>query len=107
MTAKNKKNPVDNNEEKNVETIVESIELDDVLVDGNDELDDVDPLGEEATFADLLQAVAESNTIDENHQEDFDLLDDGLVAMENDGEVLRVHPSCVEAHLQAGWSVVE
>jgi hypothetical protein len=31
--------------------------------------------------------------------------DDGLVEMTKDGETLRVHPSCVEAHKSAGWFV--
>ena len=32
---------------------------------------------------------------------------DDLVAMTKDGEVIEVHPSCVKAHEQAGWKVVE
>jgi hypothetical protein len=32
--------------------------------------------------------------------------DDGLVAMAKDGEVLRVHPTCVKSHQAAGWKLV-
>lgn len=32
--------------------------------------------------------------------------DDELVLVEKDGEQLRVHPSCVKAHADAGWKVV-
>jgi hypothetical protein len=31
--------------------------------------------------------------------------DDGLVAVVKDGTVIRVHPTCVKAHLGAGWKV--
>ncbi|MCX5875306.1 MAG: hypothetical protein NT087_03210 [Deltaproteobacteria bacterium] len=31
----------------------------------------------------------------------------GLVAMAKEGETLEVHPTCVDAHLAAGWDVVE
>lgn len=30
-----------------------------------------------------------------------------LVAMTKAGEVIEVHPSCVKAHEQAGWKVME
>lgn len=30
-------------------------------------------------------------------------VDDGLVPVSKDGETLRVHPSCVEAHKKTGW----
>ena len=33
--------------------------------------------------------------------------DDGLVAMVNGGEELRVHPTCVQAHKESGWKVEE
>ena len=33
--------------------------------------------------------------------------DDGLVAMVKDGEELRIHPTCVQAHKEAGWKVEE
>lgn len=32
---------------------------------------------------------------------------DGLVRMTKDGETIDVHPSCVKAHEQSGWKVVE
>jgi hypothetical protein len=31
---------------------------------------------------------------------------DGLVAVHKHGETLRVHPSCVDAHVKTGWKVV-
>lgn len=33
--------------------------------------------------------------------------DDGLIAMSKDGETMRVHPSCVTAHVSLGWQVKE
>jgi hypothetical protein len=33
-------------------------------------------------------------------------VDNGLVPMVKDGEVIEVHPSCVEAHKKAGWRPV-
>lgn len=33
--------------------------------------------------------------------------DSGLIPMAKDGEQILVHPSCVKAHEQAGWKVVE
>lgn len=32
-------------------------------------------------------------------------VDDGLVPMEKAGESMRVHPTCVKAHIAAGWKV--
>lgn len=32
--------------------------------------------------------------------------DDGLIAVVKDGEPLRVHPSCVGAHVRAGWKLL-
>ena len=32
---------------------------------------------------------------------------EGLVAVQKGGEVLHVHPTCVKAHENAGWTVVE
>lgn len=32
---------------------------------------------------------------------------DDLVAMTKAGEVIEVHPSCVKAHEQAGWKVMD
>ena len=31
--------------------------------------------------------------------------DDGLVAVTKNGEELRVHPSCVKAHIEQGWAL--
>lgn len=31
--------------------------------------------------------------------------DDGLIAMQKDGETLLVHPSCVKSHEAVGWKV--
>lgn len=36
---------------------------------------------------------------------DTPLDDDGLIAMTKDGEELRVHPTCVKAHQDAGWAL--
>ena len=33
--------------------------------------------------------------------------EEGLVAMVKGGEVLHVHPTCVQAHKNAGWTVQE
>jgi len=33
--------------------------------------------------------------------------DDGLVAMEKDGETIRVHPTCVQSHKLAHWKLKE
>lgn len=30
--------------------------------------------------------------------------DDGLVEVRKDGKKLRVHPTCVDDHVKAGWS---
>jgi hypothetical protein len=32
-------------------------------------------------------------------------VDDGLIEVTKGDETLRVHPSCVKAHLSAGWKV--
>jgi hypothetical protein len=32
-------------------------------------------------------------------------VDDGLVEMEKDGEIARVHPSAVKSHQLVGWKV--
>lgn len=34
-------------------------------------------------------------------------MEDTLVPMAKDGEAIEVHPSCVKAHAEAGWRVVE
>ena len=34
-------------------------------------------------------------------------VEDGLVAMVKDGEELRIHPTCVQAHKESGWKVEE
>jgi hypothetical protein len=31
--------------------------------------------------------------------------EEGLVPMTKDGETLEVHPSCVDAHKKAGWTL--
>jgi len=36
-----------------------------------------------------------------------EVVQDGLVAMQKDGEELRVHPTCVQSHKNAGWKVIE
>lgn len=30
-----------------------------------------------------------------------------LVGMKKDGEAMKVHPTCVDAHINAGWVVAE
>lgn len=32
-------------------------------------------------------------------------MSDALVSVQKEGETLQVHPSCVAAHVQAGWAV--
>lgn len=41
---------------------------------------------------------------DETALADVDSTDDGLVEVRKGGEALRVHPTCVRAHVEAGWS---
>lgn len=36
---------------------------------------------------------------------DVDDANDGLIAVCKGGESLRVHPSCLGAHISAGWSL--
>lgn len=36
--------------------------------------------------------------------ETVDVADDGLVEVRKGSETLRVHPTCVKAHAEAGWS---
>lgn len=35
--------------------------------------------------------------------ETVDVADDGLVEVSKGSETLRVHPTCVKAHAEAGW----
>lgn len=41
----------------------------------------------------------------EKQVEQVDAADDGLIAMNKDGESVRVHPTCVKSHQAAGWKL--
>lgn len=60
------------------------------------------PEAERQVFLD--RAAAETDIGDKiNSEPDDEPEDDGLLEVHKAGEVLRVHPTCLLAHIDAGW----